>query len=170
MGLASCTKVTFPLPFDVIPESSLFAVNCSRSQGAIDISAPGSRPGCKSGPRATRAVSPVQNGKRYRRRAPRYAWSHRSVTMPRAHKTVRAGETQESQNCQYCNKQRRHHESLPSPRFNHTHCRPTDLARYASCYLSFVKRPSRTSMPIRHSAAISRAISFAHETLGPLRR
>jgi hypothetical protein len=63
MGLRSCTKVTFPLSCNVIPESSLFAVNCSRSQGAIDISAPGSRPGCKSGPRATRAVSPVQNRK-----------------------------------------------------------------------------------------------------------
>jgi hypothetical protein len=63
MGLALCTKVTFPLPFDVIPESSLFAVNCSRSQGAIDISAPGSRPGCTSGPGATRAVSLVQNRK-----------------------------------------------------------------------------------------------------------
>jgi hypothetical protein len=30
---------------------------------AIDISAPGSRPGCKSGPGATRAVSLVQNRK-----------------------------------------------------------------------------------------------------------
>jgi hypothetical protein len=37
-----------------------------------------------------------------------------SVTMPGADNTVRAGETQKSQDRQYSDKQKRQHESLPS--------------------------------------------------------
>jgi hypothetical protein len=59
--------------------------------------------------------------------------------------------------------------SLRSP-FNHTHCERPDFARYVSCYRSFVMCPLWTSKPIRNSAAVSRAISFAHETPEPLPR
>ena len=56
------------------------------------------------------------------------------------------------------------------PRFNHTHCSRPDLGRRVWCYRSFVKRSFRTPKPIRHSDSISRAISFAHETLDSLPR
>jgi hypothetical protein len=55
-------------------------------------------------------------------------------------------------------------------RFNHTHCSPLDLARCVSCCRSFATFSLRTSKPVRQSASISRAISFAHETSGPLAR
>jgi hypothetical protein len=38
-----------------------------------------------------------------------------SVTRPRAAKTVRARETKKSQNCQYRDKQKRHHTDLMWP-------------------------------------------------------
>jgi hypothetical protein len=45
------------------------------------------------------------------------------------------------------------------PRFNHTDCRQRDLARCVSC--------CRKSKMVLQSAAISRAVSFAHETIEP---
>src|SRR5260370_41206612 len=54
--------------------------------------------------------------------------------------------------------------------FNHTHCSRLDLAAHVAYYRSLGKRPFQTSKLIRHSASISRAISFAHETLEPLPR
>lgn len=57
------------------------------------------------------------DNKRCRQRAPASGLPQDldSATMPRADNTVRACETQESQNRQYSDKQKRHHECLPSP-------------------------------------------------------
>jgi hypothetical protein len=47
-------------------------------------------------------------------REPLIVPSRGSATLPWAGSAIRAGETQESQNRQYRDKQKRHHESLPS--------------------------------------------------------
>jgi len=51
--------------------------------------------------------------------------------------------------------------------FNLTHCRPSDLARYVSCYRSFSKSSLRFGKLARRCTPISRAIFFFRETSGP---
>jgi hypothetical protein len=56
------------------------------------------------------------------------------------------------------------------PRFSHTYCRPSDLARYVSCYRSLAKFSLRFGKLGRRCAPASRAISFFRETSDPSKR
>jgi hypothetical protein len=85
------------------------------------------------------------DNKRCRQRAPASGLPRDldSATMPRADNTIRTGETQESKINTATN--RNHHECLPSPRFNHMHCRECDLARCLA--LLIVREARRPSDP-----------------------